>query len=372
MVFMNTLTGIEADRVVHVLKHAIDRLQIISYLPINWDEDLTTEITTDTSLSIIEKLWTTEENFGIMTEGLGPNDLGAAEIELLKQMHRHTRTTCRNLHSDRATLQILMSRPELQSEEFAVFIKYLMELKTNMNARLTTTVEDEATNRTMLHELTEQERRAEESKEALNTKLNDVKEEKERTTFGLDQILRKLQVELQDLTVSNKLELETVQRDMSEAIAKAASDHELRVRQLQDQLDNLERQSNEVIEKNRDEEQKLRKEKSRSEHALCEKIQLYDEDMENHRVELLSMKNEYQKETDEYSILKEYFDKIDADLTRAEDEYRILAAVARREKFAIKVFDIAANRIQNIVRGIQARSRVSHMKKGKKGKVKKR
>ena len=307
-----------------------------------------------------------------MTEGLGPNDLGAAEIELLKQIHRYTRTTCRILHSDRASLQTLISRPELQSEEFAVFIKYIVELKTNMNARLTTTVEDEATNRTMLHELTEQERRAEESKDALNTKLNDVKEEKERTTFGLDQILRKLQVELQDLTVNNKLELETVQRDMSEAIAKAACDHELRVRQLQDQLDNLERQSNEVIEKNRDEEQKLRKEKNRSEHTLCEKIQLYDEDMENHRLELQNMKDEYQKEIYEYSVLKEYFDRVDKDLTRAEDEDRILAAVARRENFALKVFDIAANRIQNIVRGIQARSRVSHMKKGKKGKGKKK
>merc|ERR1711991_780737 len=227
-----------------------------------------------------------------MTEGLGPNDLGAAEIELLKQMHRHTRTTCRNLQIDRSSLQTLMSRPELQSEEFSVFIKYLIELKTNVNVRLTTTVEDEAANRTMLHELTEQERRAEESREALNTKLNDVKEEKERTTFGLDQILRKLQLELQDLTVNNKVELETVQRDMSEAIAKAASDHELRVRQLQDQLDNLERQSNEVIEKNRDDEQKLRKEKHRSEHALSEKIQLYDEDMESRRRELKHMKDE--------------------------------------------------------------------------------
>lgn len=106
-----------------VLKHAIDRLQIISYLPIAWDEDLTTEINVDTTLSIIEKLWSTEDNFGILTEGLGPNDLGAAEIELLKQMHRHTRTCCRNLQLDRPSLQVLMSRPELQSEEFSMFIR---------------------------------------------------------------------------------------------------------------------------------------------------------------------------------------------------------------------------------------------------------
>ena len=205
-----------------VLKHAVDRLQIISYLPTTWDEDLTTELKTDTTLSIIEKLWSTEENFGILTEGLGPNDLGAAEIELLKQMHRHTRTCCRSLQVDRPSLQVLMSRPEVQSEEFSSFIRYLMELKRTVQLKLTTTVEDEAANRTMLHELTEQERRAEESKEALTTKLNEVRDEKETTTFGLDQILRKLQVELQDLTINNKVELETVRRDMSDAISKAS------------------------------------------------------------------------------------------------------------------------------------------------------
>ena len=351
------------------MKHAIDRLQIISYLPTSWDEDLSTEITTETSMSIIEKLWTTEEHFMLMTEGLGPNDLGAAEIDLLKQMHRHSRTVCRNLQLDRPSLQILMSRPEVQSEEFSAFIKYLMELKRNVNVRLTTTVEDEAANRTMLHDLTEQERRAEESREALNTKLNEVKDEKERTTYGLDQILRKLQVELQELTINNKVELETVQRDMSEAISKAASDHELRVRQLQDQLDSLERQSTEVTEKNKEEEQRLRKEKTRTENNLSEKIALYDEDMESRRVELEEMTKCFEQESAEYAELKEYYDKIDADLAREKEENDILAAVARRQAFAEKVFSKAACRIQCIARGRQARARVHAMKsKGKKGK----
>ena len=83
---------------------------------------------------------------------------------------------------------------------------------------------------------------------------------------------------------------------------------------------------------------------------------------------LTRMKDEFDKEIDEYSVLREYFDKIDADLGRAKDENQILAAVARRESFAFKVFDLAANRIQNIARGNQARSRIAHMKKGKKGK----
>jgi hypothetical protein len=369
---MNTLTAIEADRVVQLMKNAIDRLQILSYLPTMVDEDLVTEIQTETTLNILEKLWSTEENFVILTEGLGPNDLGAAEIELLKKIHVHTRTCCRNLQLDRQSLQMMMSRPETQSEEFTAFVRYLIELKSHVYSRLTTTVEDEAANRSMLHELTERERRAEESKDALQTKLNEVRDEREHTTYGLDQILRKLQLELQDLTISNKTELDSVQREMSEAISKAASDHELRIRQLQDQLDTLERQSNEIMEKNRDEEQRLRKEKSRAEHALSDKIALYDEDMDSRRVALEEMKKSFRQENEEYLVLKEYFDKIDKDLMRESEENEILDAVLRREAFAARVFYNAALKIQSVLaRGRQARKFVAALKSKKGGKGKK-
>ena len=41
---MNTLTGIEAERVSQILRHAIDRLHIMSYVPTHWDDDLATGI----------------------------------------------------------------------------------------------------------------------------------------------------------------------------------------------------------------------------------------------------------------------------------------------------------------------------------------
>merc|ERR1712070_542039 len=95
----------------------------------------------------------------------------------------------------------------------------------------------------------------------------------------------------------------------------------------------------------------------------------YDEDMESRRVELEEMSKNYEVECAEYAELKEYFDKIDADLSREKEENDILAAVARREAFARMVFYKAANRIQNIARGRQARHRAHSMKsKGKKGK----
>lgn len=221
-------------------------------------------------------------------ELVGSSEAGGKEISILKQAHRATRATCRNLQADRDSLQSLMVRPEVQSEEFSRFLRYLMELKSHVTAKLTTTVEDEAANRTILHDLTEKERNMEESKQALETKLAEVKEEKERVVFGLDQTLRKHQNELQELIQHNAVETETVQKEMSEAISKATADHELRMRQLQDQVDGMapflllrtqlikcfggdvgqERQTSELVDRNREEEQRLRREKIRTEKEL--------------------------------------------------------------------------------------------------------
>jgi len=54
---MNTLTGIEAERVNQILKLAIDRLQILSHVPIVWDDDIYSEISEPVIAMSLEKLW---------------------------------------------------------------------------------------------------------------------------------------------------------------------------------------------------------------------------------------------------------------------------------------------------------------------------
>ena len=237
---MNTLTGIEAERVNQILKHAADRLQILAYLPLHWDDDLFAEINCQPVTAALEKQWVAEEALQEIFE-MGSTD-GGRELSAIKACGKASRSPCRQLQADRASLQKVMDRPETQSDDLVKFIKYLNELKTHINIRLTTTVEDEAANRTLLHELTEKERKMEESKEALQAKLNEVKEEKERVSFQLDQTLRKLQTELTDLSQNNAHELESVRKDMEDALDKASTDQESRMRQLQDQVETIERQ----------------------------------------------------------------------------------------------------------------------------------
>ena len=363
---MNTLTGIEAERVAQILKYASDRLVVLSYLPNYREEEFYEELDSEVLKGLLNRQWATEENFMSIRDGLS-----AAEISLQKKMHKCSRATCRALSSDRGALQSLMNRPEQQSEDFTKFVRYLNDLRSHMKTRMTTTVEDEAANRNMLHDLTEKERQAEESREALQSKLNEVRDQKEHVTFGLDQILRKLRLELSDLTQQNKVELENVQKETVEAISKATSDHELRMRQLQDSVDNMEKNLNETVEKNREVELRLRKEKARHERELNAKILAYDTDMEQRRQSFEQLQKDFKDESTEYAVLKEYFDKIDADLGRESEEERILAAVKAREDFAARYIHNACTKLQSLTRGKISRAEVAKLKsKKKKGKKK--
>ena len=118
---MNTLTGIEAERVNQILKYAIDRLVILSYVPLMWSDDVVVDITCQPVLNSViiflylfllssstkcllriwqlERLWIAEEqlkDLGVNTTGStngdGNNMLsvtsGGKDIMIIKQMHR--------------------------------------------------------------------------------------------------------------------------------------------------------------------------------------------------------------------------------------------------------------------------------------------
>ena len=380
---MNTITGIEAERVNQILKHALDRLHIMAYVPMYWDDDLLSEMKTQAVINSLEKQWLIEEQLRAIGDNAAADKDSAngKDLSVVGTAHRAAKTVCRNLQADRDSLQVLIekdreskSRPESQpqSDSFSKFMKYLNELRSQVLTRMMTTVEDEAANRHLLHELTERERHLEESRETLQKKLDEVREEKDRVTFGLDQTIRKLQLEIQDITQRNRFDIDGINKDMNESIAKIIADHELRMRQLQDLVDGLERQCVEMSEKNKDDEQRLRKEKTRAENSLNSKISIYDDDMASKKTECGTLKERFLAESKEYAELKEYFDKVDADLGRNAVEERILSDVKKRRAFGVYAVGLNAITIQKIVRGRQARQLVAKMKKPGKGKGKKK
>lgn len=369
---MNTVTAIEADRVVQIISNAIDRLQLLAHVPNVTDTSVIAEIDCPTVLYAIQRQFQAEDYLAEETRDEAV-DIASRDIANMKKMHRAIRATCRNMQAERASLSFL-DRPETQNEEFIKFVKYLNELKGQVYARMTTTVEDESANRSLLYDLTERERQAEESRDAIQNKLAEVKEEKDRVTYGLDRTLRKLQFELHDLTQQNKAEVEAVNKEMAEAIAKHTSDHEIRMKQLQDQLEGLGRALQETTERNREDELKARRDKTRAEAALAAKISQFDEDMASKTEILEELEKNLEEETREFNVLKEYFDKVDADLNRERQEEQILDAVRRRNMVATFLYEHSVVLIQSIMRARKARQEIAKMKskkgkgKGKKGK----
>lgn len=369
---MNTVTAIEAQRVVQIISNSIDRLQLLAHVPNVSDISVIAEIDCPTVLFAIQRQFQAEDYLVEETRD-DSVDIATRDIAKMKKMHRAIRATCRNMQAERTSLSIL-NRPETQNEEFVKFVRYLEELKGQVYTRMTTTVEDESANRSLLYDLTERERQAEESRDAIQNKLAEVKEEKDRITYGLDRTLRKLQFELHDLTQQNKAEVEAVNKEMAEAIAKHTSDHEIRMKQLQDQLEGLGRNLAEATERNREDELKARRDKTRAEAALATKIAQFDEDMESKTAALAELERNLQEESREYNVLKEYFDKVDADLNRERQEEQILNAVHRRSMVAKYLYEHAVVLIQSIMRARKARQEVAKLKskkgkgKGKKGK----
>ena len=86
--------------------------------------------------------------------------------------------------------------------------------------------------------------------------------------------------------------------------------------------------------------------------------------------QLKELTESFEKESAEYAKLKEHFDRIDLDISRNDEEERILAAIQRREDFARHVLNHACANIQKIARGRIARAVVAKLK-AKKGKGKK-
>lgn len=399
---MNTLTGIEAERVVQILKHVSDRLQLLCYVPNTPDESLLDELDNTATIECLQRQWDAEEQLKNLNESAF-SDLGGRDIAVIKASHRAVRALTRQLLVDPQSVEVLMNRksaeerknlpslskfvgklppigqepqqlsvgPESEASALSNFITYLNDLCFFVHKRLITTVEDEAANRTILQDLTERERDAEEKKVALDSKLKETTEQKAAETFGLDSTLKKLELELQDLKSSNKVEIDLIQVEMGEAIKKAEVDHDLRLRHLHDQVDGLEKQLDDMTRNNRDEETRLRKEKTRAENILNNKIAQYDADMSSKKAAYDELLREFQAEQAEHSELNEYFKRVDLDCAHDQSEQRLLQLVVRREDYALMCLGIVS-RIQALFRGFALRN-ANKAKKGKdkKGKDKK-
>jgi len=82
---MNSLTGIEAERVLQILRHAVDRLHLLEYVPDTWDSDLISQLSCAPVIGSLERLWDCEDQLSALIENMTP-EMGGRDISLLKKV----------------------------------------------------------------------------------------------------------------------------------------------------------------------------------------------------------------------------------------------------------------------------------------------
>lgn len=375
---MNTLTGIEAERVNQILKHGIYRMNILSNVPIVKDDEFLLSSHRDVVRKSLERLWSLESEVKDELE----SSFQYTDFEMIKQLHAASKSVVRNISEDTEYFNYINSKRSISegigeapdNNSVQDLIKMLDKLRERVLIRITSTVENETQNRIQYRELVERERKFQDMKTILMKKLDEVLQEKEKVTLDLDTHIRKLQLEIQQLTQLSSMSIKEVESEMNNSIQKVIEDHNNQKIQLDIKLNSSEKQMTLLIDKNKEEESKLRREKIKNENVLSQKISQYDSAMQKLTYELDDLNRDFILESKEYDSLVHHYHTLDLDAEKSEEEARLLNALQKRSEFGKWVIDIAIVRIQALVRGRRARLIVVKMrsksKKAKKSKKK--
>ena len=173
---MHKLTSLEAQRVTSVLSDTIDKLQTLSYVPV---DPSGLELDSHTSAlqeagcnqvkTCMQSLWAMEENERRSKEssfGGGDNS-----FEFREQMYNSTKALCRILRKTPIAMDILMERGGNGSDMTVEFCRLLQDLVGITFRRISTTVEEEAANSQTLKDLRDKEKSLEKERMDLHQNL---------------------------------------------------------------------------------------------------------------------------------------------------------------------------------------------------------
>lgn len=320
----------------------------------------------------LQQQWELEEKLEMVQAGDAVRGKQTPE-ELKAELSACTRSVCRGLRKNEKAVELLLSlkKPEEDDEATEEFERLTRELTKITFKKLTTTVEDEEANATLLSELEEKEQRLAEEAAVLQQTLESERAERDRENMGREAAVEKLSNELEALQRANETKMADIKSDMEQSIKKAEETHKANSEKLLEEIRTMTIDLDDESAKHRDQEAALRKKKERVEAEINALKTKYDEDMGDMRAKIKDLRDKMAVEKEELRVLEEHFAKVDANEARKQDEEARLNAFRNRVKAAEKVLDDAAANIQKVVRGKQLRAFVRQLmnkkKKGRKG-----
>jgi len=395
---MQKLTNMEAQRVINCVEDALSRINTLSYVSVgNPDPQLLAalELECGAVKDALATEWAKEDEYLVARaraaaqanhgrrhgHNHGHHQVPAVSGEIVGALHEAVRTVCRQLRRDPLAMEKVAGASQDMNPaehdhnvggEFQLFHDSLADLRGITFKKLATTVEEEATSKTLMHELVERERGAEDERNALSATLAVQREERAKEAGALGDLEAKLRAELAMITEINAAEKLAISSESTEARSVAGLSHTSSMERLTEQLEKLLKELHETSEKHREAEVNLRKKKDKAEKELAAKVGEYDTSMTAKSSEIESLKQLLVEEKAELDGLEEHFAKVDANNAQRAEEERVLGEFRKRLVEAAALLDRAATKVQKIARGRSARAALKAATKGaKKGKKKK-
>ncbi|TYZ61164.1 hypothetical protein PybrP1_012380 [[Pythium] brassicae (nom. inval.)] len=369
---MQKLTNVESQRMMAVMGDLLDRLNYLTYVPLEPQTELLATLRENRCLNSAELLrehWRWEQLF---LQALDAMD--SRQDDIGDQVRLTTRTLCRDLRENPVGVEILYHHGTAshdRSEDMQMLVKALSELTDLTHSQLEKTIEDAKSKKELMNIAEARMKQAEDERVAIREKLSELRRTKEEELALLDSQVQKLRNELHSINQSAAHELNMIEAELKEAQSKAHETHTQEMKLLLDKAAALQAIAAKMAQEHQEEEDMLRKKKCKTAAEVASVVEKYDAEMLAMENEASSLSSAFKREQEQCLELHEHFIKIDEEQSRIDAEEKVLEEIRAREREKQQfVFD-AATRIQKVYRGVLARREFAKMvaktKKGKKG-----
>lgn len=194
---MQKLTNVESQRMMAVMGDLLDRLNYLTYVPLDPHPELL-ETLRDTrclnSAELLREHWRWEQLF---LQALDAMD--SRQDDIGDQVRLTARTLCRDLRENPVAVEILYHHGTMshdRSEDMQMLVKALSELTDLTHSQLEKTLEDAKSKKELLNVAEARMKQAEDERVSIREKLSELRRTKEEELALLDSQVQKLRNEL--------------------------------------------------------------------------------------------------------------------------------------------------------------------------------
>lgn len=368
------LTNVEAQRIMLILEETFAKLSLLSYVPPSTapDERVLPDLVGDEIHEVLREQALLEQQYESVSDpsNMDPTQ-GLPDFETLDDELRHSsRVVARMLMEDRSIVDKIEAAMGGAERDGAMlkFLGTFNELKHQTYQKMSTSVEEEKSKEDFYLEVSAREEKATQMFRALQKDLKSEKAESEAEVKTLDVAVTKLRTEIDHIRNSTAAEIKLLEdatrtREDDDKVAwdkKSTS--------LSDRLDKLRAELVATSQRNREQEEQLRKRKTKNQTEVEAWIRKYDDEVRDKVGHIRAIQKEYAEEQKQLRWYEEYFQRVEAERAVRGNEQRKLDQEKAKETAQKALLDHAATTLQRVFRGRQARKELAKAAKGKKGK----